>query len=201
MEAVQIGEKLGFNFFFFYRWGEGKGSCSFCFTDGVGERVVAHYQWASSQCHMNVQRLLHSFYSIKFTMTNLFVHWTLVHNALYLIISDVNDERQHYDLHWGPTDLLSYNEYWGCPLTEWPILQWSIKASVNTLTDYLSTNGWLSHNSPTCSWHSAAAVYRLIIWSMLGHYNTNISPIYHQWITNRPLTYHWHLSYPRCWQT
>ena len=70
MEAVQIGKKLGFNliFFFFYRWGEGEGSCSFCFTDGVGERVAAHSQWASSQCHMNVQRLLHLFYSINLTM-------------------------------------------------------------------------------------------------------------------------------------
>ena len=132
-EAVQIGEKLGFNFisFFFYRWGDGEGSCSF----PVG-----------SQCHMNVQWLLHLFYAIKFTMLHtwliFFFHWTLVHNALYLIISDVNDERQHYDLHWGPTDLLSW---WVCPLAEWPILQWSIKASVNMSTGYLSTSGSLSH--------------------------------------------------------
>ena len=151
MEAVQIGEKLGFNliFFFFYRWGEGKGSCSF----PVG-----------SQCHMNVQWLLHLLYTIKFTMLHtwliFFFHGTLVHNALYLIISDGNDECQHYDLHWGPTDLLSYIEYWVCPLTEWPILQWSIKASVNTLTDYLSTSGWLSH---AIHWHAADTQQRQFI--------------------------------------
>ena len=178
MEAVQIGEKLGFNliFVFFYRWGEGEGSCSF----PVG-----------SQCHMNVQWLLHLLYTIKFTMLHtwliFFFHGTLVHNALYLIISDGNNECQHYDLHWGPTDLLSYIEYW--------VVHWQSGQYCNGVSRHQSIR-WLTTCQLVADFHTQSTDMQLTLSSssLSADNLINVGSLQHQYITNGSPTEHWHIT-------
>lgn len=78
--------------------------------------------------------------------------------------------------------------------SEWYLHQASTKESIHWYVKPIT--GWLAahSNRPVYSQSSAAALYWRIVYQCL----VITSLIYHQQTIERPLTYHWHLSYKWC---